>query len=177
MKTTIPEQLDFVIENQMVIMSSLIEFGVPNSKGARIALEGLTNRTVKTVRYLNDVTDNKIENMKLASKLLEEENGPVPKTKSECLQQCKTCHAGPSEYCELKCGPYSIYVQKIAENLKGLTNITSAMKDPFFGKAPCQTCGDELAGDRYEIRADRGVGVGGLVHLDVCVDCYEYLLT
>jgi len=50
--------------------------------------------------------------------------------------------------------------------------------DPFFSKFACQTCGSELAGNRYYCDATIGKKpTNPRERLEICTDCYEYFFT
>lgn len=45
--------------------------------------------------------------------------------------------------------------------------------EPHFAHGPCECCNAPLAGDRYPIHAVSPTH--GIIHMDVCIDCLEYL--
>ncbi len=93
-------------------------------------------------------------------------------TKSEQLEICRTCSG---QRCN-ECSDNAI-VMRIQNNLRSVRNIGHSNNyENWFGKAPCQACGDKLAGDRYSLIATNNKN-GEPVELDVCVDCYGYLMT
>ena len=90
------------------------------------------------------------------------------RTKTEQLEICRTCNGQDCRFC-----PDNQYVKTIQNNLKGVSIISPSIEEGlWFGKAPCQTCGDILAGDRQKITA-RDNKTGGQVNFDVCIDCYN----
>ena len=164
-------KLNTLLKNQLAIMITLRRS--TTDEYHHTLLDG---RREETVELLDLIDADNVEAMQKAGKLYEEELGPVPRTKSEQLEICRNCTAIHGSSCKARCGPYSIYVKRITENLKGLTNLTSGDKEPYVGKAPCQTCGDTNDGDRYEIRADRTES-GETEELAVCTDCFGYFFT
>ena len=95
------------------------------------------------------------------------------RTKSEQLEICRTCAGANCGYCDD--ANYTLW--KIKDSLSGVDNIAQVnpMDEPFFGKAPCQTCGDKLAGDRYNLVAVAKANRRERVDFAVCVDCFGYL--
>ncbi len=93
------------------------------------------------------------------------------KTKTEQLEICRTCN---NNCCECE---DSDWLKKIQGNLFHVHNLfLPADTASYFGKAPCQTCGDELAGDRYKI-CGKNNKTGAIEEFIVCIDCYGYLFT
>lgn len=93
-------------------------------------------------------------------------------TKTEQLEICRTCTEPTCADCN-----DNKYVKKIKESLLSVHNLhLPADCASYFGKAPCDTCKDSLAGDRYKI-----CGVGNCdretIEFVVCTDCFGYLFT
>lgn len=66
--------------------------------------------------------------------------------------------------------------KKIYWHLVGMFNFAPSAVLPYFGKAPCECCKSELAGNRYEFTATVGKQHTNKRETVVCcVDCYEYL--
>lgn len=62
--------------------------------------------------------------------------------------------------------------------LIGCYNFVPKATEPYFGKAPCECCKSELAGDRYEFTATVGTAHRNeRVDISCCVDCFMYLFT
>jgi len=50
--------------------------------------------------------------------------------------------------------------------------------EPFFSSFACETCGSELAGNRYYCTATIGkLHTNPREKLEICVDCFEYFFT
>ncbi len=93
-------------------------------------------------------------------------------TKTKQLETCRTC---PGQNCQ-ECADNE-FVKTIQTSLSGVHNLfLPADVASYFGRLPCDTCKDKLAGDRYKIC---GIGnhTGGTVEFIVCVDCFGYLFT
>lgn len=47
--------------------------------------------------------------------------------------------------------------------------------EPYFSRAACDYCGDQTAGDRYEVTGRLGHPSGPVYELAVCEDCFVFL--
>lgn len=62
--------------------------------------------------------------------------------------------------------------------LEGLYNFAPSNKEGFFSKRQCESCGDCLAGQRYECTVTLGKEhTNDRVKLEVCEDCFLYLFS
>lgn len=68
--------------------------------------------------------------------------------------------------------------KKIYWYLIGIYNLSPALTEPYFSKAPCECCKNMLAGQRHEF-----TGTVGRAHdneqvtISCCVDCFVYLFS
>ena len=100
--------------------------------------------------------------------------------KSKALEHCRLCTADGG-IC-VSC-PKGEYVRKIRKSLEGYHDLNLSNKVKYFGKRPCDCCGDTLAGDRHEFTAtEAGIAKGPNGsrrhrNYECCVDCCVYLFT
>lgn len=68
--------------------------------------------------------------------------------------------------------------EKIYWHLVGIYNLAPSAVLSYFGKAPCECCKSELAGDRYEFTGTVGKKyTNERIEVICCVDCYLYLFS
>ncbi len=92
------------------------------------------------------------------------------KTKSEQLEICRTCTGLDCRDCQS-----NEFVKIIQTNLKGVHSMCLPPDTgTYFGHAPCQTCEDKLAGDRYKVCGTNNKD-NSTVEFVICIDCFGYL--
>jgi len=84
---------------------------------------------------------------------------------------------------------YEDYKNRVERGLKGIEFVSSGFNsrcnecknngssedntESFFSWYRCESCSSSLGGDRYPAH---GIISGELIHLDICIDCYYYLV-
>ena len=89
---------------------------------------------------------------------------PLDSFEEKTRETCSICHESRKK--------------KIKAYLQGIPNLSPCTQtEPYFGKAPCETCGSTKAGDRYEFIGTLGKKHTPVMKISCCVDCYGWLFT